>query len=133
MAPPTAETARIRGAEPGPLVAPRVLVTERPDPLRRRMLKMAETGMYRSGMAAAFARLTRATGATILCYHSVTAGATTPPPWIDPANSIPADLFDAQVRYLARSRSVISMTALAEALSRGETPSRGTVVITFDD
>jgi peptidoglycan/xylan/chitin deacetylase (PgdA/CDA1 family) len=87
--------------------------------------------MYRSGLAAAYARLTRASGATVLSYHAVTTAPDAP--WIDPANALPAAQFEAQMRFIARSRRAVSMSELVDELQRGNSPPRGTVVVTFDD
>jgi peptidoglycan/xylan/chitin deacetylase (PgdA/CDA1 family) len=64
-------------------------------------------------------------------YHSVArAGAER---WIDPRNCVSADLFEAQMDFLARRRNVVGMNELVDALEGGRTPPAGTVLLTFDD
>ncbi len=100
-------------------------------PLRRRALRAFQRALYWSGASAAFVRATPVAGATILMYHSVPAPETAP--WIDPRNALRPDVFRDQMEFLAEHRNVISMTNLAKTLARGDTPSAGSVVITFDD
>lgn len=68
--------------------------------------------------------------ATILGYHSVG------DPMVvggDPRMVLsPAD-FAAQMEFLASKRRVVSLESLLETLAAGETPERGTVVLTIDD
>lgn len=111
--------------------APVPLRTDHPEKLRRRVLRLAESGMYHAGVATAYATMTRASGAIVLSYHAVTSDRDTR--WIDPANALSVDRFEAQMRFLARHRHAVSMSGLVDELSRGVSPPRGTVVITFDD
>jgi len=76
-------------------------------------------------------RAFRPRGAAILGYHSVPDSSI--PRWIDPRYSVPLEVFEAQMEFLARRRKVASMTDLVAALERGESAEPGTVVITFDD
>lgn len=98
---------------------------------KRAVRHAAESALYRAGFANLFARVTRQSGAIILNYHSIADRDAWR--WIDPANSLPLDLFEEQMAFLARHRSVISMSALLDELEAGRTPMRGTVVLTFDD
>jgi peptidoglycan/xylan/chitin deacetylase (PgdA/CDA1 family) len=70
-------------------------------------------------------------GAIILMYHSVAqddeAG------FIEPQNRIAPRLFEQQMAFLAAERRVVPLAELVEAIERGESPSAGTVCITFDD
>lgn len=99
--------------------------------LRRRLVHGIEGVAYWSGAAALYLRIHRVGGAAILMYHSV------PTPqverWIAPRNCIPVKIFEAQMRFLAHHRRVISIDELVAMLERGEPPQPGTVVITFDD
>lgn len=70
-------------------------------------------------------------GAVILMYHSVAEGDALP--FIDPRNHVPAEIFEQQMRFLATHRRVLSLTALIESITRGESPEPNSVVITFDD
>jgi len=102
-----------------------------PMKFRRRLLHAAEAGLYWSGAAALYVRAFRARGAAILAYHSVPAPAIQQ--WIDPRYAIPLGIFEAQVKFLALRRKVVSMSELVDTLERGESAELGTVVISFDD
>jgi peptidoglycan/xylan/chitin deacetylase (PgdA/CDA1 family) len=107
--------------------APRPL----PPGIKRRLLAAADHGLGVASIGDFYARATGARGAVILMYHSVAASERR---WLqDPSMAMPASKFAAQMSFLARRRRVISLTALAETLARGNAPERGTVVITFDD
>lgn len=68
--------------------------------------------------------------ASILGYHSVgdplAAGG-------DPRMVVSPGDFTAQMEFLAANRRVVSLGALLATLAAGETPERGTVVLTIDD
>ena len=100
-------------------------------PVRRRLLTTLEAGLQWSGAGALYVWARRVQGATILMYHTVAEAANAA--WIDPCNHVPPELFERQMRLLARRRRVISMTALIEALQAGRPLAAGTVVLTFDD
>ena len=102
-----------------------------PPKLPRRLLHGLERILYWSGAGALYVRGTRVQGAIILMYHSVARDRAEG--WIDPRNSVFADLFEAQMAFLARRRNVVSMNELVDALEGGRTPPAGTVVLTFDD
>jgi peptidoglycan/xylan/chitin deacetylase (PgdA/CDA1 family) len=87
--------------------------------------------LYWSGSAAIYARSAAVHGATILLYHSIPDAPSSQ--WIDPSNTMSADAFDAQMRFLSRRRRVISMSDLVDAIAAGTKLDPGTVVITFDD
>lgn len=99
--------------------------------MRRRLLAALEAGLQRSGAGAFYVWARRVQGATILMYHSVAEAAKAA--WIDSGNHVPPELFEQQMRLLARRRRVISMTTLIEALEVGRPLAAGTVVLTFDD
>ncbi len=99
--------------------------------MKRRVLHGAEAALYWSGAAWVYAAARRAIGAVVICYHSVPGPEDEP--WIDPSNATPRRLFEAQMRFLARRRRVISMRDLAAALEAGRAPEPGAVVLTFDD
>lgn len=64
-------------------------------------------------------------------YHSVADDLNSA--WIDPTNHVPAEIFRRQMHFIAERRKVVSLKQLAAMLDRGNTPSPGTVVLTFDD
>ncbi|HEV8291858.1 MAG TPA: polysaccharide deacetylase family protein, partial [Tepidisphaeraceae bacterium] len=99
--------------------------------LRRRALLGMQKAMYWTGGAAAYVRAKAIHGATILLYHSIPTvqGAE----WIDPANAMSPELFEAQMDFLAHRRQVISMSELVQRVKNHHTLDAGTVVITFDD
>ena len=67
----------------------------------------------------------------ILMYHSVATSEAAG--WIDPSNHVAPCRFAQQLEFLARSRHVISLSALVEHLKRDTPLAPGTVVLTFDD
>lgn len=84
-----------------------------------------------SGLASLYVRARGVRGGTILMYHSV---ASEPEArWIDPRYRISPRDFERQMTFLARSRRVVSLSALVDALEAGTAPPVGTVAITFDD
>lgn len=87
--------------------------------------------MYWSGVAWAFERITRPTGAIVLMYHSVADAATAQ--YIDPPNHLDAAKFEQQMAFLSRHRNVISLDDLVAQLNAGKALPAGTVCITFDD
>jgi peptidoglycan/xylan/chitin deacetylase (PgdA/CDA1 family) len=93
--------------------------------------ELAGALLYWSGAAHVFEALTRPTGAIILMYHSVAPREVAE--FIDPANRITPEEFEAQMAFLHRHRRVISLTQLLTQLDAGEQPPAGTVCITFDD
>lgn len=102
-----------------------------PQDIKSRLLKATQPLLYWSGMASAYARLRSAPTVTILMYHSV------PSPdiygWVDPCNSMPARIFERQMRFLSKQRRVVSLDNLIASLKSGDPLPRGTVAITFDD
>ena len=100
-------------------------------PWRRRALLGLEKLLGSSGLADVFGRMKPCAGATLLMYHSVVTHVEEA--WIDPANSLPLDVFKSQMEYLASRKCVISMNQLVDRLEAGAAPEPGTVVITFDD
>lgn len=99
--------------------------------LKNRLVKRLHLLLYQSGVASVYARLQREATATIMLYHSIPAPHEAA--WMDPCSCLSAEKFEAQIRFLAESRHVISMEQLVAQLEKGEPLQRGTVVITFDD
>lgn len=98
----------------------------------RRSIRLGiHKGLYWSGAAGLYVRLTRAAGAIILMYHSVPSADLAP--FIDPANAMECGCFEEQMRFLRDRRNVISMDELAQMVQMGQTAPAGTVAITFDD
>ena len=96
--------------------------------LRRRALEILRAAAYvrsRCGLAPS------APGALLLMYHSVAPPETAR--FIDPAWRLAPEVFERQVRFLARHCRVVSLDALTESIRRGVAPEPGTVVMTFDD
>ena len=99
--------------------------------LKRSLLYAAQAVLHWTGVGALYVRARRANGAVILMYHSVAgddAGR-----WLDPRSRVCAERFEAQMRYLARRRHVVSMTELVEAIEADGELQAGTVALTFDD
>lgn len=99
--------------------------------LKKELLRIIDAGLSVTGIASAYARLADCQGAVILMYHTVADRDDVP--FVDPRNHLEPALFRRQLRFLAEQRSVISLDELVAGLQAGETPPRGTVVITFDD
>jgi peptidoglycan/xylan/chitin deacetylase (PgdA/CDA1 family) len=99
--------------------------------LKRRALIGAQKALYWSGSAAIYVRGAAVNGATILLYHSIPDAQSAL--WIDPANTMPLEVFEAQMRFLSRRRRVIPMSELLEGIEERRSFDAGTVVITFDD
>ncbi|MEM6449473.1 MAG: polysaccharide deacetylase family protein [Cyanobacteria bacterium P01_D01_bin.105] len=94
----------------------------------RRSIHLAS---YQLGISALYARFRREAVATVLMYHSIPTQEESH--WIDPCNSLSAQTFEQQMRFLSRYRHVISIDQLVQKLSQGKPIKRGTVAITFDD
>jgi len=101
-----------------------------PNP-RRRIAQTLQKAMYWTGGAAAYVRGKGVNGAIILLYHSVPDASISG--WIDPANAMPPEHFEAQMCFLSRRRRVISMNELVDSIAARARLEPGTVVITFDD
>lgn len=102
-----------------------------PDQVRAFGRRAIAIGAQLSGVATAFEAMTPSEGAIVLMYHSV-AGEDVAA-FIDPPNRLPPALFERQMSYLARHRTVISLSAAMEAVAAGRKLRAGTVCITFDD
>ncbi len=107
--------------------APRPL----PNGIKRSFLATAHRALGASAICDLYVRTLRIRGAVVLMYHSVA----TPERRLlqDPAMAMPAKTFAAQMSFLSKRRRVISLDALNEVLTKGESPAPGSVVITFDD
>jgi peptidoglycan/xylan/chitin deacetylase (PgdA/CDA1 family) len=97
----------------------------------RRMARGVVLGLYYSGILPLYAGLRRRPGAIVLMYHSVAAQEQAK--WVDPDNHVPPEAFEAQMRFLAAKRNVISLTRLIRMMQQGQSAEPGSVVITFDD
>ena len=102
---------------------------------KSRAMRQLHMLSYFSGVSSIYARLkdrsTRGSVASILMYHSIPSPHETS--WIDPRNCLSAEQFEAQIRFLATHRHVISIDQLIHQLEKGERIRRETVAITFDD
>jgi peptidoglycan/xylan/chitin deacetylase (PgdA/CDA1 family) len=112
-------------------IPPTMLPLTAPAPLPRRVRDRLETATHWSGASTLFTAVHPAPGAMILMYHSVS--------WdsardgLDPNSTIDVRLFDAQMRFLARRRRVVTVSRLVEQIEAGRPVPAGTVAITFDD
>lgn len=121
---------------PRPSVKLLPLNTQRRTPrIKKRAVRLMHEWSYRSGLSSAYAwlnaSLTGQSVASILMYHSVPS--VDEQPWMDPRNCLSAEQFEAQMKFLAEHRHVVSVDALTQQLAAGEPIRRGTVAITFDD
>ena len=98
---------------------------------KRRVLEGAWALLNATSIDTTFVRHRNISGATILMYHAVTDDENRQ--WTDPRFSIRVTQFEDHVRYLARNRRVVSISALIDMINAGITPDAGTVAITFDD
>ena len=102
---------------------------------KERALKQLHLLLYQSGLSSLYAHLKvhikHESVASILMYHSIPSAAEIE--WIDPCNSLSAEAFETQIRFLAEHRHVISLNQLVEQIENGEPIRRGSVAITFDD
>jgi len=99
--------------------------------IRRTSGARLQSTLYDSGLLDLVAAAMRRQGAVVLMYHSV--AAREQHRWIDPANLIAPEAFRQQMEYLATHRTVVSLSQLVERVGSGQSPDRGTVVLTFDD
>jgi len=99
--------------------------------LRRLWLRRLQASLHWSGVASLYARSVEGHPAVILMYHSVCPSSHER--WIAPRNRMSVPCFTAQMRFLARTRRVVSLDELLERLAdRRPLPPR-TVLLTFDD
>lgn len=98
---------------------------------KNRIAKQLHLLLYYSGLSSLYARFRRHPVATIVMYHSI------PAPfeldWIDPCNTLSAEAFEEQIRFLASDRKVVSIDQLIEQLETNQPIRPGTVAVTFDD
>jgi peptidoglycan/xylan/chitin deacetylase (PgdA/CDA1 family) len=88
---------------------------------------------WRSGALAALRWLQRAR-IPIVCYHSIVDQPTSPGPEGGGGLHVSVDRFREQLRFLARHYRVVSLEqAVAELANGRPSPTRATVVLTFDD
>ena len=110
-------------------------VTEKKQSIKQRLRKRCGPPVqrlaYSMGVLALMSRLKNNKGAIILMYHSVADSRYNH--FIDPANHVPAHVFERQMHFLSQHRQVISLETLIKTLQKGETPQQDAVVITFDD
>ena len=99
--------------------------------LRRRLLRHAQVGLCWTCVAGLYRWLGRPRSLCVLMYHSVAGDGDGR--WIAPRNRIAPRRFEAQMRFLARHRRVISLPALLDMIRHHEPIQPGTVLLTFDD
>lgn len=95
------------------------------------LLSVLQRFLWLSGLFELYLCLTGKNGAIILMYHSIINSKNDN--FIDQTYAMNVDDFERQMKFLFKHRYVISMDELSQKLTEGETPKRGTVVITFDD
>lgn len=98
---------------------------------RSRLGRSIQSAGYASGAMHVASRITGRCGAVVLMYHSVADENSLP--FIDPRNHISPGNFERQMAFLARHRTVRSLTDVLSDVRSGRPITRGTVVITFDD
>lgn len=102
-----------------------------PPSIRRRLMHATQIALLRTGVTDLYRYLGQPQSLPILMFHSVPRAENAN--WIAPRNRITTRIFDAQMRFLARRRQVISIEALCDLIhSHRPIPDR-TVLITFDD
>lgn len=98
-------------------------------PLRRRLLQTAQIGLWSTGVASVYAGRSERRAAVALMYHSVGSD----PCWVAPGNRVSTEVFEKQMRFIARRRRAVGIDELEEAI-RGDRPlPAGAVLLTFDD
>jgi peptidoglycan/xylan/chitin deacetylase (PgdA/CDA1 family) len=95
------------------------------------LVQAFETVVYWSGATNLYLRARREHGAMILMYHSVSRGPERR--FFDPASTLAAEAFEAQMRFIAKYRRVVSVSEIVRTLEEGGSLPAGTVAITFDD
>ena len=100
-------------------------------PVRRRLLRSAQAGLYHCGLADWYGKRAKQATPCILMYHSVPTERVAP--WIVPRNRMTPERFESQMQFLARHRTVVSLNTLLEQQKAGVPLSPGTVALTFDD
>ncbi len=105
--------------------------TTPPASWRQRIRHGLEAGLHRIRFDQLYVRCRRVAGAVILMYHSVAGEEDAA--WIDPANHLSPERFEAHLVYLSRRARVVSLSKVVQAVERGETLPAGTVALAFDD
>lgn len=90
-----------------------------------------EAMVYWSGAGNLYLKARREHGAMILMYHSISREPERR--FLDPASTLPVEVFEAQMRFLAKYRRVTTVSEIVRALDEGRALPAGTVAITFDD
>lgn len=99
--------------------------------MKRRIIDRLGDLMVWSGLAPAYASIRKRPAAAILMYHSVAEGRAAE--FIDPLWCMAPDVFETQMRFLARHRKVVSLSQLVDDITEQRAIAPGTVVLTFDD
>lgn len=107
------------------------VLTKAPPTRRQRLRQAFETVANRVWLDRAYVRWRRVAGAVILMYHSV--ATTEEAAWIDPANHLPPEVFDAHLAYLASHYQIVALEDIVAAVETGRTLPARTVALTFDD
>jgi peptidoglycan/xylan/chitin deacetylase (PgdA/CDA1 family) len=95
---------------------------------RRRGLRFAQRALHATGLDRVIAP---GGGAVILCYHGISSPEDSA--FLDPRYAVRRDVFEQQMRFLARERNVLPLADLIDRLQRGAHIPRHSVVVTFDD
>ncbi len=107
-----------------------VLEPETPS-LKRTIVHQLQRGLYLSGLAWAYRKMTEQRGALIIMYHSVVDEKNAA--YIDRSYSVTVEQFDVQLQYLKSHANVISLSEMVECVYGGGRLPERAVVLTFDD
>jgi peptidoglycan/xylan/chitin deacetylase (PgdA/CDA1 family) len=93
--------------------------------------KTLEAAIHWGGVGLAYEMIVRPVGAVILMYHSIPCDDLRR--FVAPANRLDRKVFDRQMAFLRKNRTVLPLAHLVEYIDAGRPPPPKTVCITFDD
>jgi peptidoglycan/xylan/chitin deacetylase (PgdA/CDA1 family) len=101
--------------------------------IRKRLGRPLQRLAYATGgmKACSYMRAGGGEGGIILMYHSVAMGSEEH--YIDQRNHVPGEVFEKQMSFLVKHRTVVSLWELVSRLHKGEKLAPGTIALTFDD
>ncbi len=97
-----------------------------------RLRGATKLAVHHLGVLALLRRARRRARSLVVRYHAVAPDGAVPA-YASDEITIPRRLFAAQMRFLKRAYTPVSLAAVVGALARGGAPPPGSVVITFDD
>jgi peptidoglycan/xylan/chitin deacetylase (PgdA/CDA1 family) len=98
-----------------------------------RLRHAGKLAVHHVGVLALLRRVRRRGRSVVLRYHAVAPDAVPEPLYAGPDITIPRSLFAAQMRFLQRAYTPVSLEVVVEAVAGGGAPPPGTVVVTLDD